>query len=122
MLVKLAVWPREILSMEVETAAYQWISDSSIGPKFLGHLIEGKDRRVVGFVTEWVEGARSAGLVDIDGCEKVLFQLHKLEIKLGDVNKHNFLVRDGHDVVLIDFETAKRENPLMNDRFRIRNH
>lgn len=24
-------------------------------------------------------------------------------------NKHNFLVRDGHDVALVDFATAKRD-------------
>lgn len=47
--------------MEIETAAYQWISDSGVGPKFLGHLTEGKDGRVVGIVAEWVEGARAAG-------------------------------------------------------------
>lgn len=107
-LIKLAVWPWEIPSIEIETAAYQWISDSGIGPKFLGHLTEGRDGRVVGFVTEWVEGARAAGSADIDGCKKALGRLHELGIKLGDINKHNFLVRDGHDVVLVDFETAKR--------------
>jgi hypothetical protein len=108
-LIKLAVWPWEIPFMEVETAAYQWISDRGIGPKFLGHLTEGKDGRVVGFVAEWVEGARAAGPGDFDGCKKALGQLHELRIKLGDINKHNFLVRDGHDVVLIDFEFAKRD-------------
>lgn len=108
-LVKLAVWPWEIPSMEVETAAYQWLSDSGVGPKFLGHLTEGKDGRVVGFVAEWVEGARAAEPADIDGCKKALGRLHELGIKLGDINKHNFLVRDGHaDVVLVDFETVKR--------------
>ncbi|KEY64166.1 hypothetical protein S7711_03460 [Stachybotrys chartarum IBT 7711] len=40
--IKLAVWPWEIPSVEVETAAYQWISRSGIGPKFLGHITEGK--------------------------------------------------------------------------------
>ena len=109
MLVKFAVWPWEIPFMEVETAAYQWIRDSGIGPKFLGHLTEGRDGRVVGFVTEWVEGARAAGPGDIDGCKKALGRLHKLGIKLGDINRHNFLVRDRHDVVLVDFETAKRD-------------
>jgi hypothetical protein len=108
-LIKLAVWPWEIPSIEVETAAYQWISDRGIGPKFLGHLTEGKDGRVVGFVAEWLEGARAAGPGDLEGCKKVLGRLHKLGIKLGDINKHNFLVRDGHDVVLVDFETAKRD-------------
>ncbi|KAF5625044.1 kinase-like domain protein [Fusarium sp. NRRL 52700] len=113
MLVKLAVWPWEIPSMEVETGAYQWISGSGIGPKFLGHLTEGKDGRVVGFVAEWVQGARAAGPADLDGCRRALGRLHELGIKLGDINKHNFLVRDGHDVVLVDFETAKRNcSPL----------
>jgi hypothetical protein len=108
-LVKLAVWPWEIPSTEVETAAYQWISDRSIGPKFLGHITEGKDGRVVGFVTEWLEGARAAGPGDLDGCKEALGRLHKLGIKLCGINKHNFLVRDRHGVVLIDFETAKRD-------------
>jgi hypothetical protein len=108
-LVKLAVWPWEIPSVEVETAAYQWISNSGIGPKFLGHLTEGKDGRVVGFVAEWVEGARAAGPGDIDGCTKALGRLHEPGIKLGDINKLNFLVRDEHDVVLVDFEMAKRD-------------
>lgn len=108
-LIKLAVWPWEIPSLEAETGAYEWISDSGVGPKFLGHLTEGKDGRVVGFVAEWVEGARAAGPTDIEECKKALGQLHDLAIKLGDINKHNFLVRDGHGVVLVDFETAKRD-------------
>ncbi|OAQ96889.1 hypothetical protein LLEC1_05319 [Akanthomyces lecanii] len=108
-LVKLAVWPWEIPSMEMETAVYQWISDTAAGPRFLGHLTEGEDGRVVGFVTEWLEHARAAGPGDLDGCSKALGRLHELGIKLGDVNKHNFLVRDGHDVVLVDFEVAKRD-------------
>ncbi|KAF4982500.1 hypothetical protein FZEAL_1893 [Fusarium zealandicum] len=94
---KLAVWPWEIPYIEVETAAYQWISDS------------GCMSFVVGFVAEWVQGARAAGPADMDGCKKALGRLHELGIKLGDINKHNFLVRDGHDVVLVDFEMAKRD-------------
>jgi len=107
-LIKLAVWPWEIRSIEIETTAYQQINGSGIGPKFLGHLSEGKDGRVVGFVVEWMQGARAAGPGDMKGCEKTLGRLHGLGIKLGDINKHNFLVRDGHDVVLVDFESAKR--------------
>jgi serine/threonine protein kinase len=106
---KLAVWPWEIPSMDTETAIYQRISDSGVGPRFLGHLTEGKDGRVVASSAEWVEGARPAGPEDIDGCKKALGMLHQLGIKLGDINPGNFLVRDGHDVVLVDFETAKRD-------------
>ncbi|GJD02226.1 hypothetical protein CH63R_12556 [Colletotrichum higginsianum IMI 349063] len=112
-LVKLAVWPWEIPYAEAETTAYQWLSDSGVGPRFLGHLTEGEGGRVIGFVAEWLDGARSAGPGDIDACKKALSRLHNLGIKLGDVNRHNFLVREGHDVVLIDFETAKRDcSPL----------
>ena len=99
----------EIGYMEAETAAYQRINDSGIGPKFFRRLTEGKDGRVVGFVTEWVQGARAAGPGDIEGCTKALRRLHELGIKSGDINKYNFLVRDGYDVVLVDFETAERD-------------
>lgn len=111
-LIKLAVWPWEITSIEVETTAYQWIHDSGIGPKFFGHLTEGKNGRVVGFVIEWVQGVRAAGSGDIESCKKALGRLHELGIKFGDINKHNFLVRDRHDVVLVDFETAKHDCSL----------
>lgn len=56
-----------------------------------------------------MEGARAAGPGDVDGCEEALRRLHGLGIKLGDISKHNFLVRDGHGVVLVDFETARRD-------------
>ena len=110
-LMKRAVWPWEIASMNAETTAYEWIRDSDIGPKFLGHITEGEGGRVVGFVAEWVQDARAAGPGDLESCKKALGRLHALGIKLGDINKHNFLVREGHDVVLIDFETAQKCSP-----------
>lgn len=110
-LIKLAVWPWEIAFLETETTVYECIRDRGIGPRFLGHLTEGKDGRVVGFVAEWVQGARAAGPGDLEGCRKALGRLHELGIKLGDTNKYNFLVREGHDVVLVDFETAKKCSP-----------
>ncbi|KAI0967736.1 hypothetical protein F4678DRAFT_474920 [Xylaria arbuscula] len=106
-LIKLAIWPWEMASMEVETTAYQLIDGRSIGPKFLGHVTEGNDGRVVGFIIEWVQGARAAGLEHIECCKMALGRLHKLDIKFGDINKHNFLVRDGQDIVLVDFEMVK---------------
>ncbi|KAG6094980.1 hypothetical protein E4U30_002881 [Claviceps sp. LM220 group G6] len=114
-LMKLSVWPREIYYMEPETAAYQWICDTGISPKFLGHLTEGPNGRIHGFFTEWLGGTRSAGPRDLDGCKKVLARLHQLGIKHGDINRHNFLVREreGHEdeVFLIDFATARRDCP-----------
>ena len=109
--IKTAVWPWEIGQIEAETAVYKRIYDTGIGPRFLGHLTEGKDGRVVGFVIEYIEDARAAGPGDLEGCRKALGQLHELGMKLGDTFKFNFLVRGGHDVVLIDFETAKECSP-----------
>ncbi|KAG6094982.1 hypothetical protein E4U30_002883 [Claviceps sp. LM220 group G6] len=114
-LMKLSVWPRYIPYMETETAAYEWICDKGIGPKFLGHLTEGSNGRIIGFVTEWLGGTRFAEPRDLDGCKKVLARLHQLGIKHGDINKYNFLVREGEghedEVFLIDFETARRDCP-----------
>jgi len=103
-LIKIAVWPWEIAFTEAETTAYGSICGRGIGPKFLGHVTEGKNGRGI----EWVQDARTAGPGDFEGCRKALRRLHELGIKLGDINKHNFLVREGHDVVLIDFEFAKK--------------
>ncbi|KAF5678369.1 kinase-like domain-containing protein [Fusarium heterosporum] len=105
--VKVAVWPWEISYAGTETVAYERIKDRQIGPKFLGHITEGKDGRVIGLVTEWIDGARIAEPSDIRGCQNALGNLHQLGIKMGDINKHNFLVRDRNNVVLVDFETAE---------------
>ncbi|KAG6196806.1 hypothetical protein E4U10_000620 [Claviceps purpurea] len=93
--------------IESEIAVYQRICDKGVGPKFLGHVTEGTNGRIIGFITEWVSGARSAEPRDLDDCRKALARLHQLGIKHGDINKHNFLVREGHEVVLIDFEVSR---------------
>ncbi|KAG6176324.1 hypothetical protein E4U27_005273 [Claviceps purpurea] len=106
-LMKIANWPRELDRIETEIAVYQRICDQGVGPKFLGHVTEGPDGRVIGFITEWLGGARSAEPRDLDDCRKALARLHQLGIKHGDINKYNFLVREGHEVALIDFEVSK---------------
>ncbi|KPI45425.1 uncharacterized protein AB675_494 [Cyphellophora attinorum] len=45
--IKVANWPWEVGSNEIETTAYQWINGHGIGPRFLGHVTEGKKGRVV---------------------------------------------------------------------------
>ncbi|KAG6848765.1 hypothetical protein H0H93_014290 [Arthromyces matolae] len=105
-LIKTAVWPWEIPAMENETAIYERIGDKGIGPKFLGHVTEGSEGRVVGFVVECVQDARTAGPGDLESCKRALEQLHELGIKHGDINKHNFLVQEGDNVIMIDFETS----------------
>jgi hypothetical protein len=109
--IKIAEWPWEIPANEVETSVYQLIHGKGIGPKFLGHITEGKDGRVVGFALECVKDVRHAGPDDFESCKKALGRLHKLGIKHNDINKHNFLVREGYDTLLIDFEFAEQDCP-----------
>lgn len=108
-LVKFNPWPWDMSRIERETTTYQRLSNHGIGPRFLGHLCEGKNGRVTGIVLEYTEGARAAESRDLAGCMKALKKLHKLGIKLGDVQRNNFLVRDGLEVVLIDFGQARFE-------------
>ncbi|KAK0753435.1 hypothetical protein B0T18DRAFT_452276 [Schizothecium vesticola] len=76
-------------------------------PRFLGHLTE--EGRVIGFVLEYISNAGAAGPGDLAACQSVLQKLHSLGVKHGDINKHNFLVRDDGRVVLLDFETATKD-------------
>ncbi|KAF2429501.1 hypothetical protein EJ08DRAFT_698221 [Tothia fuscella] len=102
---KFARFPWEIPYLEAETTAYQWIDGHQIGPKFLGHLSE--EGRVIGFLMVYVSGAKHAGPEDFALCQATLSRLHDLEIKHGDIDKHNFLIHDGK-ATLIDVETATR--------------
>jgi predicted Ser/Thr protein kinase len=106
---KFARFSWEIPSLDSETAAYEWINGHQIGPEFLGHLIE--EGRVIGFLMERVLDCRHAMPEDLPLCQHALTKLHRLGIKHGDINKHNFLIRNG-EAVLIDFDYAERcDNP-----------
>ncbi|KAF4502928.1 kinase-like domain [Fusarium agapanthi] len=107
-LVKFAVWPWEVRYAEAETTAYEWLQNIEVVPKFLGHVTEGKDGRVIGFVTEFIEGARPAEPRDIERCEKALKKLHDLGIKMGNTNKFNFLVRDSRGIIIANLQAAKQ--------------
>ncbi|KAI0837092.1 hypothetical protein F5Y06DRAFT_91837 [Hypoxylon sp. FL0890] len=106
-LIKFAEFPWQIPYLEAETAAYSWIEGEGIGPKFLGHVSEAG--RVIGFAMENIEGARTVEPGDLAICQNILAKLHSLGIRHGDINKHNFLVRDGK-AVLVDFEMAQMCN------------
>ncbi|UKZ76475.1 hypothetical protein TrVFT333_004180 [Trichoderma virens FT-333] len=83
--IKLAQFPWQIPFFEAETTAYEWIVNQGVGPKFIAHLTEAG--RVIGFVLEYIEGARSADVGDLVACQDSLAQLHSLGIKHGDINK-----------------------------------
>lgn len=100
---KLARLEWEIPQLDSETVAYEWIAGHHIGPEFLGHVLE--ERGIIGFVMERVTGARRATPDDLPMYRIVLSRLHQLGVKHGDMNKHNFLIRDGI-AVLIDSDSA----------------
>lgn len=104
MIAKFARFPWEVQFLEAETRAYEWLQhEEGIGPRFLGHLSE--EGRVIGFLIEFIPGCRHADVEDLALCQAALSRLHRLGIKHGDINKHNFLIRDGKPT-LIDFEGA----------------
>ncbi|KAK9437421.1 alpha-galactosidase a precursor [Metarhizium brunneum] len=105
LLVKFTEFPWQMPFFEAETTAYEWIDGHDIGPKFLGHLTE--DGRVIGFVLEYLDDIRSAETEDLAACQAALAKLHSLGIKHGDINKYNFLIRQGK-AVLVDFEAARK--------------
>ncbi|KAI1091509.1 alpha-galactosidase A precursor [Rostrohypoxylon terebratum] len=102
---KFARFEWEVAQLERETMAYEWIEGQQIGPTFLGHLIE--EGRVIGFLMDRIADCRHATPEDYTLCHSVLSKLHKLGIKHGDINKHNFLIHDGR-ATLIDFDNASR--------------
>lgn len=105
--IKFARFPWELQYYEGETRIYERIDGQAIGPQFLGHLTE--EGRVIGLVIEYIKDARHAGPDDVEACKSVLRKLHQLGLLHGDVNRHNFLVReaDGRKTAtIIDFESA----------------
>lgn len=104
---KFARFEWEVPQLQAETAAYEWIEGQQIGPDFLGHLTE--EGRVIGFLIARVAGCRHAAPEDLPQCARALAKLHRLGIRHGDVNRHNFLVcdEDGR-ATLVDFDCAAR--------------
>ncbi|KAI0007291.1 alpha-galactosidase A precursor [Xylariaceae sp. FL0662B] len=114
---KLARFEWEVPQLEAETTAYEWIEGQQVGPGFLGRLTE--EGRVIGFLMARVANCRHATPEDLPLCRPVLSKLHKLGIKHGDTNKHNFLIHDGK-ATLIDFDIASR--PASDDELEAELH
>lgn len=114
---KFARFEWEVPQLEAETTAYEWIEGQQVGPAFLGHLTE--EGRVIGFLMAQIANCRHATPEDFPLCHSVLSKLHKLGIKHGDINKHNFLIHDGK-ATLIDFDNASR--PASNDELEVESH
>ncbi|KAI9159127.1 hypothetical protein HJFPF1_07135 [Paramyrothecium foliicola] len=102
---KFAKFPWQIPYFEAETAAYEWIKSTNIGPKFLGQITEAG--RVTGWVMEDLGRSRTAEPGDLAACQEVLRQLHSLGIEHGDINRFKLLAKTD-EAHLIDLETAEK--------------
>lgn len=117
-IVKFARFAWETPQLDAETSAYRWIQNHQIGPKFLGHLTE--EGGVIGFIIERITSCRHATPGDLSLCQQTLSKLHRLGIKHGDINKHNFLIHDGK-ATLIDFDVSTRCDDVkaLDEEFRM---
>ncbi|KAK7967562.1 uncharacterized protein PG986_001839 [Apiospora aurea] len=91
-----------------------------ITPAIFG-LVTEKGRGVIGFVMEYIEGARSFDELNWEekyrmtdeekkGCRDVLQKLHEKGFLHGDIHPGNLLRRPDGSVVLIDFQATSRVN------------
>ncbi|TGJ83157.1 hypothetical protein E0Z10_g5617 [Xylaria hypoxylon] len=116
---KFIEFPWQTPDFEVETTVYEWIAGQEIGPEFLGHIMEAG--RCIGFIVEYIDGARTAEPADLLACQSALAKLHSVGIIHNDINKYNFLVRD-EKAILIDFESAEKcgeEEKLISEFLRL---
>ncbi|EME39230.1 hypothetical protein DOTSEDRAFT_56677 [Dothistroma septosporum NZE10] len=105
MVAKFARFDWEIGYLDNECAAYRWIEDTGVGPRFLGNIAE--EGRAIGFVLEHLPDAHHATPADYAACKEALSKLHHMGIAHGDINKYNFLVVNGK-ATLIDFDCARK--------------
>ncbi|KAM0283753.1 hypothetical protein ACHAQH_002342 [Verticillium albo-atrum] len=96
----------EIPYIEAETRMYQVLEDKGIAPQVLGHIHE--EGRVMGILLEKVPDGRPAEPSDLKRCKAALGRFHALGYIHGDCNKYNFIIRPDDEVVLIDFEKARK--------------
>ncbi|KAF2967375.1 hypothetical protein GQX73_g6211 [Xylaria multiplex] len=95
-------WSKQ--AIENETKAYQWIDGHGIAPKFLGHVTyHGK---IIGFITEWLEGTETVKRKDKSARLDVVKKLHSIGITHGSPHYLNFL-KKGENMLMVDFEEAR---------------
>ncbi|KAI8948660.1 hypothetical protein F4801DRAFT_581180 [Xylaria longipes] len=95
-------WSRR--AMENETKVYQLVEGLGIAPEFLGHVTY--RGAIIGFILEWLEGAKTTKKKDKIARIEAVKKLHALGITHGSAHHKNFLKR-GEDVLIIDFEDAR---------------
>ena len=102
---KVADVPAAIERIETETRVYQRLAGHGDAPRFLAHVAEA-DGRVVGFLLEYIEGAKPMTAETATACCEALTLLHQRGVVHGDVFFENFLCRED-EVFIVDFEFAR---------------
>ncbi|RYP12821.1 hypothetical protein DL765_007141 [Monosporascus sp. GIB2] len=93
---------RDLITNEIR--AYKAVEGLEIAPKFLGFVTE--EGRPIGFLTEYIEGARHPRRDEEEACRQALKRFHrKTGLCHPDNNAGNFILK-GDRVYIIDFETA----------------
>ncbi|KAI1421203.1 hypothetical protein F5Y12DRAFT_768968 [Xylaria sp. FL1777] len=123
---KFAEFGRDIESIDRETEIYKHLVSFEGAPQFIAHVTENRGSRVVGFLTEYIEGARSIRnsslpTVAVEKCIKTLFNLHQLGIAHHNSYPRNCLLRPDGTAFLIDFEQAKRGEKDFKKDFALMN-
>ncbi|KAI0435560.1 hypothetical protein F4803DRAFT_567561 [Xylaria telfairii] len=113
--VKLAPWGYRWskVVMENETRVYQRVDGLGIAPVFLGHVTY--RGAVIGFMLEWVEGAKTTERDDKCARIEVVKKLHALGITHGSAHRRNFL-KIGGNVIMVDFEASKFDEEATDKR------
>jgi hypothetical protein len=103
--------------MSNEISYHQELSRSGFVPKFLG-LITEKNRGIIGYLSEYIEGARTYEDIKKDGkiladteveaCLNVARKMHGYGVYHGDLDLYNFLKCPDGSIRIIDFEHAQR--------------
>lgn len=119
--------PETIYGVDHETEIYSLIHGHDIGPKFLAHITENRER-VIGYIVSRLAG-RPATPGDLQACREVLSKLHGLGIVYGQLKPSSFIIENGrallhsfagsyhtNDKNKLDAEMASLEDALQIDQ------
>lgn len=87
--------------VENETRINELIAsyDPGLIPRLQAYVTE-NGSRVVGFLLEYIPGAREAGVADLTACRAALKRLHALGIAKWELRRHSFLVKGDGSVMV----------------------
>ncbi|KAI0517837.1 hypothetical protein F5B22DRAFT_602675 [Xylaria bambusicola] len=104
--VKIEPWASSwsIKSMENETRVYERTYGLNLTPPFLGHVTY--NGAIIGYVLEYLEGAKTTKKEDKYARIKAVKKLHALGISHGCAHHANFL-KVGKNMLMIDFQESK---------------